>query len=114
MVESDHFFLVFFLTILITRIWLFAFPIPSPTINGFRLHHWMYGIGLLFAAMAVSSEVIFSIGLGLVIDETTFLLSDGKTHEDNYSRLSLAGTMILVVLIYVFREVIFKEWPWTP
>ncbi len=41
---ENVFFLVFLATVLVTRIYLYFWPIPSPTIRGFRLHHYMYGI----------------------------------------------------------------------
>lgn len=53
--------------------------------------------------MIVHCLALYAIGIGLLIDESTFLLIGGKTHRDNYSALSLAGTAALIVTIYLTR-----------
>lgn len=97
------FFIIFLSTVVITRIFLFVKPTPSPTLKGFRIHHWMYGVVFIIFGIAVSSIIFYAIGLGLFIDELTYLLIRGKTHEDNYSSVSLIGTISFVVLVYIFK-----------
>jgi len=46
---------------------------------------------------------LYAAGIGLFLDEFTFLVTGGRTHQDNYSAISLAGTAVLVVVAFVFR-----------
>ena len=99
-----NFFLIFLATIIITRIFVFLYPIPAPTISKFRIHHYMYGIVGIIVGLLTSSVFIYAIGLGLFIDELTYLLIGGKSHQDNYSKISLIGTFIFVILVFIFQD----------
>lgn len=102
----NGFFIIFFLTILTTRVFLFFRPTPSPTIKGFRTHHWMYGLVGIFLGIILNSIVVYAIGLGLFIDELTYLLIRGKNHKDNYSMYSITGTILFVILIFFLRNIL--------
>lgn len=108
MLQYDYGFTLFLLTILITRTVLFLWPIPSPTINRFRIHHWMYGAGLVVLSLFISSVSLYAIGLGLFVDELTFVIIGGKTHVDNYSITSLFGLAGLTIVAYAFRNHLFS------
>lgn len=97
------FFLIFLITIIVTRIALFLCPIASPTVKGFRIHHWMYGIFLIVLGIVLSSIVLYAIGLGLFVDELTYILIGGTSHKDNYSTVSLVGTVIFIIIVYIFQ-----------
>jgi hypothetical protein len=73
----------------------------------------MYGIALVAISLIASNRVLFAIGLGLFVDELTFLLIKGRTHKDNYSAKSLVGTIVFMMLAYFFREQLFGSslWP---
>ena len=100
----DTFFAIFLVTILMVRIILYIKPLPAPTIRGWRTHHWMYGLVLIILSVIFKIIPLFAIGLAFFVDELTFLLMRGKTHADNYSRISLVGTFFFVVIIYLFRS----------
>lgn len=104
---TDKYFLIFFLTIIVIRTAVWLKPIPGPTIKGFRTHHYMYGLLGIILSLVIHSPLLYSIGLGLFVDELTYLLIGGKTHEDNYSKTSLIGTFLFVVLVYFLRYKIF-------
>ena len=53
--------------------------------------------------LATRSMPLYAVGIGLFIDELTFVLTGGRTHQDNYSCISLVGTAILVGLIFALR-----------
>lgn len=99
-----YFFLIFAFTILITRVYLYVRPTSSPTIGRFRLHHYMFGLAGVVLGIAFSSLTVFAIGLGLFVDELAFLLMRGKTHEDNYSKASLLGTLFFVAVVFYIQE----------
>lgn len=95
-------------TIAVTRLVLWIRPTPSPTLRGFRLHHWMTGLALAAAAVAFSAPLLFAIGLGLFLDELTYLVIGGKSHADNYSPASLWGTALVLLLAHAHRHLLFS------
>ena len=64
----------------------------------------MYGLIGIFAGLVFHSVVLYAIGLGLFFDELTYILIRGKNHKDNYSKISLLGTLFLVVIVFIFRN----------
>jgi len=101
---NDYFFLIFLITVIITRLFLFLYPLPAPTVGKFRIHHYMYGIIGIVIGLAAHSILIYAIGFGLFVDELTYIIIRGKSHEDNYSAVSLLGTLFLIVVIFVLRD----------
>ncbi len=103
-IMHNQFFLIFLATILITRIFLFLRPIPSPTLGKFRTHHYMFGILGIVIGLFAHWLVVYAIGWGLFIDELMYLLMRGKNHEDNYSKISLIGTFLFIILVFILRN----------
>ncbi len=64
---KSYFFVIFVITILIIRIFLYIKPTPGPTINGFRTHHYMYGLVLAPIGVLVGSVTIYGIELGFLL-----------------------------------------------
>jgi hypothetical protein len=64
----------------------------------------MYGIVLVPIGLLTQSIILFGIGLGLFIDELTFVIMRGKSHEENYSKTSLFGTMGFMILVFLLRN----------
>ncbi len=106
----DKYFLITFITILITRIWVYIFNKPSPTIKNFRIHHYMYGlffIVLLFGLSRFYTNIyLLAISTGIFLDEIGFIIIRGKSHEDNYSPKSFMFLLLFILLLFVFRGVI--------
>ncbi len=98
------FFTIFFITILITRSFLFVHPTPGPTINGFRIHHYMLGLVLAPVGALAGSVALYAMGVGLFVDELGYLIIGGKTHEENYSKASLLLLGLFIVLTFLFRK----------
>ena len=40
----------------------------------------------------------------MFVDEITYLVIGGESHDDNYSAFSLGGTLLLVVFVFIFKE----------
>ena len=105
---ADQLFIYFIATVIIIRIWLFIWPVPGPTMRRFRIHHYHVGLVLLGVGAVSGSLHAYAIGLGLFADECAFIILRGKTHADNYSTLSLAGTLGIVIGVFLLREVLVR------
>ena len=112
MTNSYYFFLFFLGTITITRLLLVSHKMAGPTIGGFRLRHYMPGIVLFVFAFLINNLTIYAIALGLIVDEIPVVLAKGPGHKDEYwrgcedyhSRWSFAGVLILILLVFIFRN----------
>jgi len=95
-------------TIIITRVVVYIFNKPSPTIKNFRTHHWMFGLGFTIVLFCLSSFYtniyLLSVSMGIFLDEIGFIILKGKTHEDNYSPQSFMILMFFILLLFIFRE----------
>ncbi len=101
---KSYFFVIFVITILIVRTFLYIKPVSGPTINGFRTHHYMYGLLLTSIGIVIGSVTVYALGVGLFVDELGYLLIGGKTHEDNYSKWSLILLGLFVILTFFMKE----------
>jgi len=101
---ANLFYLAVILTVLTTRIFLFIAPIPSPTVGGLRLHHYMYGLAGFGLAVVLQSPTLGAVSCGLFVDQVPFLLLAGKTHQDNYSARSLIGLVLLLAFVFLIRN----------
>ncbi len=104
----DKYFLFTTLTIIITRVLVYIFNKPSPTIKNFRTHHWMFGLVFTIILFCISSFYtniyLLSISMGIFLDEIGFIIIRGKTHEDNYSSKSFMILIFFILLLFIFRE----------
>lgn len=104
----DKYFLFTMITIILTRLWVYLFNKPSPTIRNFRTHHWMYGLLFTIILFLISNFYtniyLLAIGMGIFLDEIGFILIRGKTHEDNYSPKSFMILLFFILLLFIFRE----------
>lgn len=106
--KSENFvFSIFLYTIIAVRIFLYLKPLPSPTIKGFRFHHWMFGLFLIWISFLLKILILYAVGLGLFADELTYILIKGKTHAHNYSKISIFGTIFVVAIVYFLRSELF-------
>ena len=111
MTDADYFFLIFLGTIAATRVFLFSSRMANPTIAGFRLRHYMFGIVLITAAFLVDNLIIYAVGLGLLADELPLIVIKGPGHreeywrglEDYHSPWCYSGVLVLIFVAYVFR-----------
>lgn len=112
MKDYDKFYLVTTVTTLAVRLAVWLKPIASPTVSGFRLHHWMYGLTGVILCLLIAplrkSILALGISLGVFLDEAGYILINGKTHEDNYSPMSFILIMLLEVILFLCRKQIIK------
>lgn len=109
---SDQYFFFSFITILITRVVVYVFRNPCPTIKNFRTHHWMFGLIFMIVLFCISNFYtniyMISISTGIFLDEIGFILIHGKTHEDNYSPKSFMILLLFLLCFFLFREAIIN------
>ncbi|TSC66043.1 MAG: hypothetical protein G01um101477_249 [Candidatus Doudnabacteria bacterium Gr01-1014_77] len=103
-VMQNAFIIIFLVTIIGIRLFLFVRPMAGITIGPVRVHHYMWGIVGASIAIVLHVMPLFAISLALIIDELTFVCIGGSTHEDNYSTISLIGTIALSALVFVLRR----------
>ncbi len=108
MERKNYFFVIFLLTIVVVRVFLYLHPVSGPTFTGIRVHHYAYGILAIIISFFFSSLTLFAVGLAFFIDELTYLLIGGTTHQDNYSLVSLAGTVGFSFLVFFIRGFLAK------
>ena len=108
----DKFFGFTMATIIITRVLVYIFNKPSPTIRNFRTHHWMFGLlfsSILFSISNFYTNVyLLSISMGIFLDEIGFIMIRGKTHADNYSPKSFMILLLFLLCFFLFREAIIN------
>lgn len=106
----DIYFIVTLITIFFTRMLVFIFNKPSPTIKNFRIHHWMYGLLAIFILFVISSYYtniyMLSLSSGIFLDEIGFIIIRGKNHEDNYSPKSFMVLLFFIILLFLCKEII--------
>lgn len=106
----DKFFFFTFLTIIVTRVIVYVFNKPSPTIKNFRTHHWMFGLFFTIIFFSISSFYtniyLLSISMGIFLDEIGFIIIRGKNHEDNYSPKSFMILLLFLLFLFIFKEII--------
>ncbi|MDE2037812.1 MAG: hypothetical protein KGI69_01140 [Patescibacteria group bacterium] len=64
----------------------------------------MYGVFGILIGLATHQLMIFSISLGLFVDELTYLIIGGTSHRDNYSPISILGTIAFIVAVFFLRD----------
>lgn len=108
----DKYFLFAMMIVIITRVLVYIYNKPSPTIKNFRTHHWMYGLVFTIILFCISgfytNIYLLSISMGIFLDEIGFIILKGKTHEDNYSPKSFMILIFFMLLLFIFRESIIN------
>jgi hypothetical protein len=99
----NEFYILFFLTILLTRIFLYYYRINEPRIRGIRLHHYMYGPAVVAVSLIIHSLPLYAIGLALFVDELTFIFLSPKDYTTYLSKRSVIGTLVFVFIVYLLR-----------
>lgn len=90
------------------------------TIDGFRLHHFVYGNILItltsFIAIGLRTKVnpnwlalFYGIGLGLVLDEFPLWMGDVKQLNSNVVIIPIAPTVILITILIIFFLIILTN-----
>ncbi len=65
----------------------------------------MYGIIVLAVGLVLKNLIVYSIGVGLIVDELPPLFFSKKFSWEEYeSKKTFTGVLILLVLIYIFRS----------
>lgn len=107
MKKENLFFIIFMASLIVIRVFLYFYPASSPTINGFRMHHYMYGILIIIFAKLFKNTNIFAIGSALFLDELMLILTNSWTYSDYFSTISLVGTGIFSIFFFILRKSIF-------
>lgn len=102
------------LIILILRFWFvitrklfhrILFINTSPVINGFKLHHYMYGIFIYLIGLMAENNNFEIVGIAMFVDEMYCLIKCGNsfTWKDYHSAKSYFWTIIICIVLLSFR-----------
>lgn len=108
MERSHAFFWIFVGTLLATRVFLYITHLEGPTIAGFRVHHYVYGLVGAACALVIKSPALLSVSLALFADEVPMLLGQFKTYEEYLAVPSLAGALSFAVPVFFLKETLVK------
>jgi hypothetical protein len=115
MKKGNIFYLIFILTILAIRTWVFFFPQKKLIINGMAIHHFWIGAIIILSVLLLLNNynrlksILFPIGLGLTADELTFIVLGGGTVRNYWSAYSVFGTLIILIVIFLTRKKIMEK-----
>ena len=105
--SPNYFFIVYVITILVTRVCLWFWPRHAPKIGDFQLHHYMYGLFLIAMYYLISNTILLAVGFALVVDELPlFFIFKGWDWPDDHwkqyhSRQSILGIVVISALGYL-------------
>jgi len=107
--RENLFYLLVLIAIAIVRIDVYLIPNVDIVLWGFVIHHYFFGIvtfasGLFFDGEGAWRMLFFAAGLGLVIDELTFLFLGGGGDVVYWGISSLLGTALFVIILYPLRH----------
>jgi len=103
----NYLFIVYALTIVVTRIFLKFWPIHSHKIGKFQPHHYMHGLILVAVYFLIPQPILLAIGSALVVDEIPlFFIFRGWDWPDDHwkqyhSKQSVISIMVISMLGYL-------------
>ena len=107
------FFLVFFLTILTIRFFVFLFPAKKMIISGTLIHHFWIGLALVLIALLIRgfefNWILFSVGLAFVADELVYMLLGAGPFSNYWNIYSLAGVILNSAIVFILRNRIIEK-----
>jgi hypothetical protein len=113
MKNGDKFFLISIATVFLIR--FFEFLLNKHIIlDGFVVHHFWTGILLVLICCFISNSflklILYGIGLGLIADESVFIVIGGNTNL-YWTIPSIAGAIFSLAILFLFRKKIvdFQE-----
>lgn len=120
-VNSKRLLITLYISVLFTiiAIRLFSWMFPQIFLNDFDLYHFYFGIMLLLIGSIIllftplKNEnipykiILFSIGIGLTVDQFIFLIVKEKTEQGYWELPSLLGTLLFTVTIFIYILFLF-------
>lgn len=107
MQPSDYLFIIVLITVIATRLWLFLRPTASPRLQGFKLHHYMYGVVLVGISFLFSNLLIYGISFGLIIDELPLFIwyKNNDFHWKEYNSIyARVGIFVCLIILFLFKK----------
>ena len=108
MKKENLFYLLTMLTILAIRISVLIVPEVNIRIFGFNVHHFWFGtIALIIGILIPRNKIkliICSVGLGLISDQTVFMILGAGNDAQYWSMYSVYGAVFLAGILFIFRK----------
>ncbi len=111
MKRCDLFYVVFVLTILITRVLVWLVPEGDIIFGSFVVHHFWFGIVLFVIGLIfVKGRVWFyGVGLGLIADQLVFMILGAGKDAEYWALLSVLSMVIIAAIVYLIRENLISD-----
>lgn len=111
--KSTLFFILFIVTILITRLSVFLVPEVNITFVGIVIHHFWFGVVLLLCVLFIPEKhsariFLYGVGSGFFVDQLVFILLGAGTDAEYWSLPSVMGTVVLAGMIFFIRRKVIQ------
>ncbi len=111
--KGNTFFLVFILTILAIRFFVFFFPDQKVRILGVLIHHFWIGLILILIALMLKNFgfnwILLSIGLAMVADELVYVILGTGPVSNYWNIYSVSGAILNSVIVFILRSKIIGK-----
>ncbi|MGP0019918.1 MAG: hypothetical protein ACLPHP_15210 [Candidatus Sulfotelmatobacter sp.] len=103
-------------TVVSLRLYLHLVHVRHIYPGGYLVHHLFVGVLILVPAAfllafgvrhRVLARVALGVGTGLILDEVVYLVATKGSDADYVSRLSLQGSIVLVLLAVIFLLILY-------
>ncbi len=114
MKKENLFCFILFLSIVVIRLLIFLIPNVDIKLGYLTIHHFWFGlvvflIGLFIAIKFEKTKLLFNaFGLGLMVDQITFLIFGAGGDLEYWALHSILGTILLLLILLMFRKPIFN------
>lgn len=106
--KGTVFFLVFILTILAIRLFVFLFPDQKVRIFGIVIHHFWIGLILVLIALLLKGFeyewILFSIGLAMFSDELVYMILGAGPVSNYWKIYSVSGAILNSLIVFILKN----------
>lgn len=108
--KENIYYLIFIFTILLVRFGVFLFPLQKLMVGGTIVHHFWVGVVLVSFVSLLSKRytelrmVLFSVALGLMVDELVYIILGAGAVSKYWSAYSVSGAIIMATIIFLARK----------
>lgn len=110
MKRENLFYLLVIITILILRISILLVPEVDITAGSIIIHHFWFGVILFLVGLIMPKRseylhiFLYGIGMGLIIDQSVFMMLGAGRDKEYWALPSLLGAIIIASVLFPIRQ----------